>query len=78
MPRFQPKPVINARLDQMTKKDLIKTVKTLQKREGKLLNRIAELEKSPRVPQGCAVVEVDARLPNPFAGDWTPPWDDAT
>ncbi len=41
---FKQKPVINARLDQLSKAELIRTVKKLRARETKLLNRIAELE----------------------------------
>lgn len=41
---FKQKPIINARLDQLSKAELIRTVKTLRKRETKLLNQIARLE----------------------------------
>lgn len=41
---FKKKAVVNARLDQLSKAELIRTVKTLRGRETKLLNRIAKLE----------------------------------
>lgn len=42
---FKKKAVVNARLDQMSKAALVKTVKTLRGRETKLLNQVAKLER---------------------------------
>lgn len=41
---FKKKAVVNARLDQMSKAELIKTVKTLRTREKALLNQVTKLE----------------------------------
>jgi hypothetical protein len=41
---FKQKAIVNARLDQLSKAELIRTVKKLRARETKLLNRIAALE----------------------------------
>lgn len=41
---FKQKPVVNARLEQLSKAELVRTVKTLRKRETRLLNEIAVLK----------------------------------
>lgn len=41
---FKAKPVVNARLDQLSKKELIRTVKTLRGREKKLLDQVTGLQ----------------------------------
>lgn len=41
---FKQKPVVNARLEQLSKAELIRTVKTLRKRETRLLNEITALK----------------------------------
>jgi hypothetical protein len=61
-------------LARMTKTELLKTVKTLDARVTKLLNRIAQLEAFQwQTPVPERTVANDARLPNPFVGKF--PWE---
>lgn len=56
---FKKKAVVNARLDGMSKKQLIATIKTLRKRETALLNQVAKLEEKVHDYERI-VVEADA------------------
>lgn len=64
-------------LQRMTKAELLKTVRTLDARVTKLLNRISELEaqREPSLPETAdeAANSNAAKMPNPFDADANKP-----
>lgn len=65
---FKQKAIVNARLDQLSKAELVRTVKKLRARETKLLNRIAELEALLGALRSGMMAEVDAEPRFPWEG----------
>jgi hypothetical protein len=74
---FKPNPNKKVRWEELSKAELIRTVKQLDKRQTKLLNRIAELERTPpdsrnvtgpSLPPPRFPWESASTLPNPFNG----------
>lgn len=64
---FKKKAVVNARLDGMSKKQLIATIKTLRRRETTLLNQVAKLAEETAA-LSAEITRIRGPLPQPPSG----------